>query len=199
MSGLMTAAHGQTDDSLVVDISECVNIVGPEARFECYERLARQQTGTEAEPAADPEPPKAPRPVRENPREVSEAPSVAETETAAETPAVTETDRSRPSLSERRAMRRAQREQERAQRALEPEAPKEEEPGFTATIADLRETVPNAWRVTLDNGQVWQQIDPKPYRLRKGMQVRLYTTSWGSSHRLTAQNLNGFILVREIR
>lgn len=37
-------------------------------------------------------------------------------------------------------------------------APREPET-LTAQITQIRETRPNVWRLTLDNGQVWQQMD----------------------------------------
>jgi hypothetical protein len=106
-------------------------------------------------------------------------------------------------LEERRSARDAERLQareERAQRkATREDSPGAEETGFTSSITQLRETVPNAWLVALDNGEVWEQTDPKPYRLREGMQVRIYASAWGSSYRLTAPELNGFIRVRQKR
>jgi hypothetical protein len=72
-------------------------------------------------------------------------------------------------------------------------------PEFVAKVAELRETVPNAWSITLDNGQVWRQAPPKPYPLRPGMEVRLYPTNWGLKYRLAAAELRGFIQVERVR
>ena len=78
---------------------------------------------------------------------------------------------------------------------------RKEPPGqeFVAKVAELRETVPNAWSITLDNGQVWRQAPPKPYPLRPGMEVRLYPTNWGLKYRLAAAELRGFIQVERVR
>lgn len=70
---------------------------------------------------------------------------------------------------------------------------------FTGTIAALREGVPNEYRITLDNGQVWQQMRPEQYPLRVGHEVRIYPTRWGDSYRLTVEDLNGFIQVERVR
>jgi len=72
-------------------------------------------------------------------------------------------------------------------------------PEVVAKVAQLRETVPNTWTITLDNGQVWRQTTPKPIALRPGMEVRLSATNWGSSYRLTAAALRTFIQVERVR
>jgi hypothetical protein len=152
-------------------------------RFACYERRVAESSRSDSSAAVDSEP---------------------ELHSQASSPSPAPLDLPEPqSLEERRSARAAERVQakdERAQRkATRDESPEAEDPGFISSITQLRETVPNAWLVALDNGEVWEQIDPKPYRLREGMQVRIYASAWGSSHRLTAPDLNGFIRVRQRR
>jgi hypothetical protein len=77
--------------------------------------------------------------------------------------------------------------------------PNETHGDVVATIADLRETVPNSWLITLDNGQLWQQSYPEPYFLRPGMRVTLHASRWGSAYRLSAEGLNGFIQVKRFK
>lgn len=161
------AAFGQSADSIVVDLGECVNIASDEVRFACYERKVRESTASDTSAAVKIEPPAAALP------------------------------QDQPSLEERRADRRAERERARAER--ESEANEQDAQGISALVAGLRETVPNSWLITLDNGEVWQQVDPKRFRLREGMQVTLSPTSFGPSYRLTASDLNGFIRVRRLR
>ena len=67
------------------------------------------------------------------------------------------------------------------------------------TITDLRETIPNSYLITLDNGQIWRQVRPKWYPLRPGLKVRIYPTRWGGSLRLTAVDGNGYIQVQRAR
>lgn len=94
----------------------------------------------------------------------------------------------------RRAVRAAEREAaEQAERA----AAAENE--ILATIADLRERQPNAWLITLDNGQMWDQVRPQWYPLTPGDEVRLYPTNWGSSYRLTETSRGGYIQVQRVR
>ena len=59
--------------------------------------------------------------------------------------------------------------------------------------------MPNAYLITLDNGQVWRQTVPMSYRLREGAEVRLYPSQWGDGYRLTDDNLRGYIQVERVR
>lgn len=71
-------------------------------------------------------------------------------------------------------------------------------PDIQARIAELRETVPNAYLITLDNGQVWRQTVPKAYPLQAGHPVRIYYSRW-RSYRLTNETLKSFIQVERVR
>ena len=97
----------------------------------------------------------------------------------------------------RRALRAARAaEREAQERAAAAEAAENE---IRATITALRERGPNAWLITLDNGQMWDQVRPQWYPLRPGQQVRLYPTNWGSSYRLSALERGGYIQVTQVR
>lgn len=72
-------------------------------------------------------------------------------------------------------------------------------PLVIATVTALRETVPNSYLVTLDNGQVWRQVQPMRYLLRVGMAVQIYPPPWGSTLRLKATDLSGYIQVERVR
>jgi hypothetical protein len=72
-------------------------------------------------------------------------------------------------------------------------------PEIVSTIAGLRETVPNSYIITLDNGQVWRQMRPKTYPLRIGHAVRIYPTNWGEAYRLTVEGVGSFIQVERVR
>lgn len=67
------------------------------------------------------------------------------------------------------------------------------------TISDLSERLPGQWQITLASGQVWHQINSKNYRLREGMEVRIYPSPFGGSFRLSATNVNGFIQVQRVQ
>ena len=68
---------------------------------------------------------------------------------------------------------------------------------IVATVVELRETVPNSYVITLDNGQVWRQTRPLAYPLREGLAVRIYKARWG--YRMTNRELRGFIAVERVR
>jgi hypothetical protein len=70
---------------------------------------------------------------------------------------------------------------------------------IVSRVKELRETVPNSYVITLENGQVWRQTVAKQYRLRPGMQVRIRGTHWGSASRLTADEINSYIQVERVR
>ena len=71
-------------------------------------------------------------------------------------------------------------------------------PDVVAKVTALRETVPNAYLITLDNGQVWRQTQPLWYPLRLGSDVRIYSSRW-DAFRLTNPQLRGFIQVERVR
>lgn len=71
-------------------------------------------------------------------------------------------------------------------------------PDIEARVAELRETVPNAYMITLDNGQVWRQTVPKAYAVRPGDEVRIYYSKW-RTYRLTNERLRSFIQVERVR
>ena len=66
-------------------------------------------------------------------------------------------------------------------------------------MTDLRETVPNSYVITLENGQVWRQMRAKWYPLRLGQRVRVHSTGWGDAYRLTIEETGGFIQVERVR
>lgn len=74
----------------------------------------------------------------------------------------------------------------------------DEPPDIFARVVELRETVPNAYLITLDNGQVWRQTVPEIYPLREGYPVRIYYSRW-RAYRLTNEQLRGFIQVERVR
>ena len=71
-------------------------------------------------------------------------------------------------------------------------------PDIEARVAELRETVPNSYVITLDNGQVWRQTVPKAYGLRPGDEVRIYYSKW-RTYRLTNERLRSFIQIERVR
>jgi len=70
---------------------------------------------------------------------------------------------------------------------------------WVGTITSLRLRAPNLYVITLDSGQVWSQQVAERYALRVGQRVRVYESKWGSSKRLEADGVKGFIQVQLVR
>lgn len=70
---------------------------------------------------------------------------------------------------------------------------------FRDRIVDLREREPGKWLITLESGQQWYQVESKRYALGKGMDVRIYPGLFGSSWRLSADELKGFVQVQRVK
>jgi hypothetical protein len=165
------AAWGQDREDVTVDLSGCVDLEPAEERFACYE--ARVDAVLEERRAA------GSTPAPGGTADASSAPSAATRVEVRASDGV--------AASENRSARvRAGGEDEDAEE-------------FFGTVAELRETVPNSYLITLDNGQVWRQNRPKRYLLRPGQRVRIYPSPWGSSFRLAAEDVNGYIQVERVR
>ncbi len=80
-----------------------------------------------------------------------------------------------------------------------PQAEAAEPLEFVATVTSLRQTVPNSYVITLDNGQVWRQSYAEWYPLRPGQTVRVRPSRFGGTFWLTADEANGFIQVKRVR
>ena len=70
---------------------------------------------------------------------------------------------------------------------------------YFGTIVAMRERLPSSYVIQLDNGQIWEQTEPKRYPLRPGLEVRVYPTRWGSRYRLTGVDTGGHIQVRRVQ
>ncbi|HUF73939.1 MAG TPA: hypothetical protein VMR74_13685 [Gammaproteobacteria bacterium] len=70
---------------------------------------------------------------------------------------------------------------------------------YSGTIVEMREYMPSAYIIRLDNGQIWEQTEPKRYPLRPGLEVRIYPTRWGTRYRLTGLDSGGHIQVRRVQ
>jgi hypothetical protein len=66
------------------------------------------------------------------------------------------------------------------------------------TVASIEQLGPKMMLVTLESGQQWRQMLTKRYPLRVGDEVRIYSTRWGSSYRLSADRLDGYVQVKRV-
>jgi hypothetical protein len=173
------AAHSQEVPSVVIDVGDCVNLKSPGERLDCYERhVEAARSASRPTPDATPQPSvaaAAPPPASPPAAAVIAAAAVA---TSAAAAPVAAAPPAQPLPS-----------------AAAPAAP----PEIVATVTALRETVPNAWLITLDNGQVWRQSIPERFALKQGAQVTLRGSRWGSAYRLSTAAVSGFIQVERVR
>ncbi len=70
---------------------------------------------------------------------------------------------------------------------------------MTDTVTDVRQIEPGMVMVTLSSGQVWRQVNGRAYPLKSGMQIRLYKGLFGTSWRITNDELKGFIQVERVK
>jgi len=181
-------SHAQDGRALLIDVADCVEIESPSERFRCYEAKVDAALGetreSDAARAAEVSGVTAESTARAAGAQSGGVTPARELELEA-APSVNESDfglrRSNKDLRRERRREREQREE------------------LFGTVASVRETVPNSYVVTLENGQVWRQVRPKFYPLRPGHQVRIYSTGWGDDYRMSAEGLNGFIQVERVR
>lgn len=70
---------------------------------------------------------------------------------------------------------------------------------YFGTIVEIKEYLPSAYIIRLDNGQIWKQTEPKKYLLRPGLEVRIYPTRWGNHYRLAGVDSGGHIQVERLQ
>jgi hypothetical protein len=193
-------ALGQSSDSVTVDVGRCVDLESPEQRFACYEaeveavREARGAGRPEAAETESSDHAAGPVSAGSSGSGAPEDRAVSSGRAAGSAAAGPAAGARQGSDASTAASRGAGGRGTDAERANDEDARE-----IVSTIVDVRETRSNTSLVTLDNGQIWRQMQPKWYPMRPGQAVRLYPTSWGNSYRLTAEDLNSFIQVERVR
>jgi hypothetical protein len=178
----MTTAFGQAPGSVTVEVSKCLDLKSPDERLACFEaQVAAAGRATDPRPAtAAPE---------AGPAETQPAAAGTKQVRVEELGRPAETRQAQGAATPRPAGSRGDARHEQSNDVQE----------FEGTVTALRETVPNNWVITLDNGQVWRQTQPQWYPLKPGHQVRISSTRWGSAFRLSVEELKGFIAVARVR
>jgi hypothetical protein len=186
--------YDEAEQPLTIEVSRCVNIKSAIERLTCYDELAyqAQQANSELE-AADLSKPES--------DSGSDAPvAIIEQESVAATGVI-----QRPPVKEQvpvtdQTVHQAGRVTEESF-GLPPEKKDDEKDlvELHSTISKLKEIVPGRYLITLENGQVWRQMVGARYQLRVGHHVRIYPTGWGTSFRLSAEGVKGFIQVERVR
>lgn len=190
--GLLTGAvqAQQADSELLIDASACVDIVSPIERLACFEAQTRAASGAGSSGAAAPAR-SEPLPVLNLPRTASQ-PAPAQ---PASQPQVQPQPQPQSQATTATPTANAEDRFGLPEKAAEQE--KKEE--LRGSIAELRETYPNQYMITLVNGQVWRQMVPERYMLQVGQDVRIYPTRWGQSYRLAVEKLGGYIQVERVK
>jgi hypothetical protein len=173
------AVLGQQPESVTVDVGACVNLESPGERLDCYEEQVKRARAQA--PLPSPAPAATAPPARAAP--------------AAAPPAAPPPAAAPPASPSAPAGER----QVRVENARVPNGGSSDELKLEGTIAALRETVPNAWVITLDNGEVWRQDFPTAFGLRVGQRVQITQERRFRGYRLTVVGMNGFIQVEPVR
>jgi len=192
-SACIAQAAAAQGEPLTVEVGECVNLPTPEQRLACFEaqveaaRSAPAAAPAATAPAATSTAP-APAP-RVAPPPASAAPAGAAA-TGAAAPATTTIEVGASTAPPEFGFR---------ERPEEPEKDAPPPPEVRAQVAELQQTVPNAFLITLDNGQVWRQTRADPYKsLKVGQDVRIYYSRW-RAYRLDSPQMSGFLQVERVR
>lgn len=183
---LPAAAGAQNAPAIPRSFSDCQSIEETRARYLCYDLVEAINEGGDQTRPAEPASPATPAPAIA-PARAAEPRNVVE-QAPGRSP---EPEATRPAQE---ALADFGREVPNASRIVE-EQGKEE---LHDRIVSLREREPNQWLITLESGQVWYQTNSQRYRLREGMEVRIYPSRMGGAWRLSANELNGFIQVHRV-
>jgi hypothetical protein len=170
-AGMLASGSGHAADAQVEAGRQCAQVRDSLQRLVCYDRIF--QAGDSAAPAAAPRaatPVPAPAPARAP--VAASAPVVAAPVVAAPVLA--------PSLGDEIVQRKAK-DKDKAKPA--------EPTSLEATITALKETRPDVVRLTLDNGQVWQQMDMSS----------VFQVTVGDTVRVEKGTMGGYRLVRTSR
>jgi hypothetical protein len=204
--------------SVVIDVGDCVDLKSPGERLDCYERhVEAAKQNARATPAATPQPDAVVNAPTPQPSAVANAPTPPPAALAATavagTAAVAAPNAAAPQAAPAAPTPAAPAPPVASAASTSASASSTDTLGFSkppthdaqlppeivAIVTELHETVPNAWQITLDNGQVWRQNIPQRFALKPGHHVTLRGTTWGTAYRLTADELHGFIQVERVR
>jgi hypothetical protein len=189
-----------TPARVLVDVGDCVSLKSPDERLGCFDRHAEAaRPNRDASPAPQTS---AAAPAQTAPLAASIAAAPLATSTAAQptvSAAASPATSAAPTPAQPPSMSAQSASAEQAGHDNAQHDAKAKPPEIVAAVTELHETVPNAWLITLDNGQVWRQNTAQRFALKVGERVTLRATKWGASYRLSAETLTGFIQVERVR
>jgi len=181
--GVTQQAVAQAAAGVTIEVGDCVKLQAPEERLACYERQVDAAERGRATHAGD------------SPAAASALPAAA----PAAAPAPATSAVAAPSAGRRTVNASGRHVEHRPREDSSAQDKSEQTSTIVAKVAALKQTVPNAYLITLDNGQVWRQNYPQLYPLQPGQRVTLSGSIWGGSSRLTSDELQGFIQVERVR
>ncbi len=179
--GATQVALAQAAAGVTIEVGDCVKLQAPEERLACYERQVDAAEKRRATPSGD-------SPAAASARQAAPPPAAPAT-SAATTPS---TGRQTANTPRRHAAHGPAEDNSAQDKSVQTST-------IVAKVVSLKQTVPNASVITLDNGQVWRQNYPQWYPLQPGQRVTLSGTIWGGSYRLSSDELEGFIQVERVR
>ena len=196
-AGVSQLAVAQEAKGLNVDVGNCVRSRSPRSDWRASRLRSRQRGNARRQrPRAKPR-----EPARVPSRERARLPAPWRRRTCSiqqlVRPNLSDWALPPPALARRRPANRAPPKTSASRSAVPSGRPSEHRSKSSRQSTELRQTVPNAYVITLDNGQVWRQAHPMPYPLRTGLVVRLRETTFG--YRLSAPELHGQINVERVR
>jgi hypothetical protein len=177
-------ALGEESRAVTVDVGRCLELESAAARRDCFAAQVDEVLEERATAESD-----------RGSAIIEESESL-ESESLRD-PADVEQQNSATEPPARRERRRQRVAEAPAADARQPAEAEREE--FFGTIREFEERLPNAYLITLEDGQVWQQVQPEMYPLRPGLEVRIYSTNWGESYRLIGTGIGRYIQVRRVR
>ena len=178
-------------DAVIMDASPCLDIVSPIERLACFEKQANAAQGRSTSILQQNLPVVSiPGNSRQQPAQsLPQAPPQVEPQPAFGTQQEVENANIAPAdsvennfgLPEEKVNERAQSNE------------------LIARVAEIKELNRNRFLITLQNGQVWEQMQTRRFALAEGDEVRIYPSRWGSSYRLSSRSHKGYIQVQRLR
>ncbi len=206
--GMHVACTQAAPPSVVIDVGDCVDLKSPGERLDCYERhVEAAKQNARATPTATPQPEAVANAPTPQPSAVANAPTpppaalagtavVGAAAVTAPNAAAPQAATAAPAAAPAPAPAAPAPAVAAAASTSAPGSPTDTAgfskpaphdapppPEIVATVAELHETVPNAWLITLDNGQIWRQNIPQRFALKPGNHVTLRGTNWGTAFR----------------
>jgi len=178
-------------DAVIMDASPCLDIVSPIERLACFEKQASAAQGRSTSilqqnlPVVSIPGNSSQQPAQSLPQ----APPQVEPQPAFGTQQEVENANIAPAdsvennfgLPEKKVNERAQSNE------------------LIARVAEIKELNRNRFLITLQNGQVWEQMQTRRFALAEGDEIRIYPSRWGSSYRLSSRSHKGYIQVQRLR